>query len=51
MSNIGIFVMGAIVSLLVGGALALLLWGAVMDGRQNVEPAKATEPRGLDVAA
>ena len=33
MNDIGIFVAGAIVSLLVGVAIALLLWGAVLDGR------------------
>jgi hypothetical protein len=35
MSTLGIFVMGTIVSMLVGGALWLLLWGAVMDGRED----------------
>ncbi len=35
MSNLGIFLTGAVVTMLVVGALLLLLWGAVMDGRQN----------------
>jgi hypothetical protein len=32
MSNLGIFIMGAIVTSLVGGALWLLIIGAFMDG-------------------
>lgn len=50
MSTVGIFVMGAIVTALVGGALWLLVWGAVMDGRDN-EPEPALEPRPIDVVS
>jgi hypothetical protein len=39
MNTLGIFIMGAIVSALVGGALWLLMVGAVMDGN-----ADGTEP-------
>lgn len=34
MSNAGIFLIGSLVTLLVAGALALVVLGAVMDGRR-----------------
>lgn len=33
MNNPGLFIAGAFVTLLVAGALAALVWGAIMDGR------------------
>lgn len=49
MSTVGIFIMGSIVTALVGGALWLLVWGAVLDGRDDdLEPA---ETRPLDGVA
>ncbi len=42
MSNIGLFAAGAVVTLLVFAALALLVWGAILDGRYNDEQRAAT---------
>ncbi len=33
MSSVGLFIIGAFVSLLVAASVALLSWGAVLDGR------------------
>ena len=33
MSNIGLFAVGAAVTLLVASSVALLVWGAILDGR------------------
>lgn len=35
MSNLGIFLIGLVVTGMVGGALALLLYGAILDGRAD----------------
>ena len=35
MSNLGLFVVGSLVTLLVAASMALLIWGAVLDGRYN----------------
>lgn len=35
MNDIGIFIAGAVVSILVGAGIALLLWGAVRDGQMQ----------------
>jgi len=35
MSNLGLFVVGALVTLLVTGSMALLIYGAVLDGRDE----------------
>ena len=35
MSNLGLFVAGTIVTLLVTASMALLFWGAVLDGRDE----------------
>ena len=43
MSNIGLFAVGAVVTLLVVAALALLVWGAVLDGRYENEQQAAAE--------
>lgn len=33
MNNIGLFLGGVAVTLVVGGAIAALIWGAILDGR------------------
>ena len=43
MSSIGLFAVGAVVTLLVVAALALLVWGAVLDGRYENEQRAAAE--------
>ena len=43
MSNIGLFAVGAVVTLLVMAALALLFWGAILDGRYENEQRAAAE--------
>ena len=35
MSNLGLFVAGTLVTLLVTASMALLFWGAVLDGRDE----------------
>ena len=37
MSNIGLFAVGAAVTLLVASSVALLVWGAILDGRDENE--------------
>ena len=37
MSNIAVFAVGLLVTLLVAGAMSLLIWGAVIDGREDDE--------------
>lgn len=43
MSNIGLFAVGTFVTLLVVAALALLFWGAILDGRYESEQRAAAE--------
>ena len=35
MSNLGLFIVGTLVTLLVAASMALLIWGAVLDGRDE----------------
>jgi hypothetical protein len=57
MSNVALFAFGGLVTLLVGGALALLVWGAILDGRYDEEqrearrPAEAGAVRAIEPAA
>ena len=37
MSNVAVFAVGLLVTLLVAGAMSLLIWGAVIDGREDDE--------------
>ncbi len=37
MSNVALFAVGLLVTLLVAGAISLLIWGALLDGRENDE--------------
>ena len=43
MSNIGLFAVGVVVTLLVMAALALLVWGAILDGRYEDEQRAASD--------
>ena len=47
MSNIALFAVGTFVTLLVGASLALLFWGAILDGRYNDE--KQAEQTAADL--
>ena len=57
MSNVALFALGAVVTLLVAGAITLLVWGAILDGRYNDAQRAALrvgEPdpvRAIDAAA
>ena len=35
MNHVGIFICGAIVTLIVAASLTLLIWGAILDGREE----------------
>jgi hypothetical protein len=35
MSHVGLFVAGVLVTLIVSASLALLVWGAILDGREE----------------
>ena len=35
MSYLGIFIAGALVTLIVAASLSLLIWGAILDGREE----------------
>jgi hypothetical protein len=37
MSNVAVFAVGLLVTLLVSAAMSLLVWGAVLDGREDEE--------------
>ena len=41
MSNLALFAVGCFVTLLVGAAMALLVWGAILDGRDEKEHQEA----------
>lgn len=43
MSNIGLFAVGVAVTLLVVASLALLVWGAILDGRYENEQRAVAE--------
>jgi hypothetical protein len=44
-SNIGLFAAGFLVTMIVSGALALLFWGAILDGRYETEQRAASRER------
>ncbi len=51
MSNVGLFAIGSLVTLLVAGSIGLLVWGAILDGRyQNERQAAEQGAGGLDSA-
>jgi hypothetical protein len=37
MNHVGIFIAGTLVTIAVTGALALLVWGAILDGRDEAQ--------------
>jgi hypothetical protein len=37
MSNLALFIVGTLISLLVTASMALLVWGAILDGRAQQE--------------
>lgn len=37
MSNLGLFIVGTLVTLLVASSIAILVWGAILDGRDETE--------------
>lgn len=48
--NVGIFIIGAVVTAMVLGALLLLFYGAVLDGRDEAgEPSPLPSPQPLNV--
>ncbi len=53
MSNLGLFVVGTLVTLLVAASMALLIWGAVLDGRdenaRRADEREASESKGIRV--
>jgi len=48
MSNVAIFAVGLLVTLLVAGAVSLLIWGAIMDGREDDRRRAGLEPEATD---
>jgi len=50
MSNVNLFIVGSLVTLLVIASMSLLVWGAILDGRDESERTKRTEafPRPVD---
>ncbi len=49
MNTPGLFVVGAVVMLIVGAAIALLLYGAVLDGRDERREGGAGPPHPVPV--
>lgn len=43
MSNVGLFIVGTLVTLLVVSSIAILVWGAILDGRDETER-RAADP-------
>ena len=43
MSNLSLFIVGTLVTLLVAAAMALLIWGAILDGRAQREYEEAEQ--------
>ncbi len=50
MSNVALFLVGALVTLLVSASMALLIWGAILDGRdqREFEAAERESVQGKD---
>ena len=51
MSNVAVFAVGLVVTLLVAGAMSLLIWGAVIDGREDEERRAENEHTDVSHAA
>jgi hypothetical protein len=45
MSNLGLFVVGSLVTLLVAASMGLLFWGAILDGRDERARLEAARDR------
>ena len=45
MSNLGLFVVGTLVTLLVTASMGLLVWGAILDGRDEKARREAERER------
>jgi hypothetical protein len=47
MSHLGIFIAGVLVMLIVAASLALLIWGAILDGREEARQRELRTQREL----
>ena len=48
MNHLGIFISGAIVTLIVAASLTLLIWGAILDGREEARQRALRGQRDLE---
>jgi len=48
MNHVGIFICGAIVTLIVAASLTLLIWGAILDGREEARQRALRGQRDLE---
>ena len=48
MNNVAVFAVGLLVTLMVAASMALLVWGAIIDGREDEERREANAVRRLD---
>ena len=48
MNHLGIFISGAIVTLIVAASLTLLIWGAILDGREEERQRALRSQRDLE---
>jgi len=48
MTNVAVFAVGLLVTLMIAAAMALLVWGAILDGREDEERQEANALRCLD---
>jgi hypothetical protein len=48
MNHVGIFICGAIVTLIVAASLTLLIWGAILDGREEARQRALRSQRDLE---
>ena len=51
MNHVGIFIWGAVVTLVVAAALTLLIWGAILDGREEARQRALRSQRDLETEA
>jgi len=50
MSAAGLFIVGLLVTLIVAAAMTLLVWGAVMDGREEDRRRAERDQHDVDIA-
>ena len=48
MTNVAVFAVGLLVTLMIAAAMALLVWGAIIDGREEKERREANALRRPD---